>query len=559
MPRRSRGMQPLQYLTVFVLFLAGLYSLVLFTGDKKKIPHLGIDLQSGTRVTLTARTLDGKDPDQNSLKLAKNIIEQRVNGLGVAGSEVLIQGSNLVITVPGEEGSQAKTLGQTARLYIRPVAKDPVKGEAMVWNKETAPDMFAPPPPPAPPANGEQAPPAGEPAPAGQDVTEEQAKEIQQARAIRQSPDVLVKVSQEEIQNIRLMMLTDPEGTAKLVEQKFGPLDKAVKSLDCSKPDPLRGNDDPKLPLVTCSTDGKEKLVLEPSIIDGQEISEAGSQFDNQRGTWSVSLSFKPHGQEIWSKYTEGHVGTQTAITLDSRVVSHPVIQGVINGSTQITGDFSATQARELANVLRYGSLPLSFSSSEAQTISATLGLASLRAGLIAGVVGLVLVLLYSLFYYRALGFLALLSLILTGVANYAVVVLLGRWIGFTLDLAGIAGFIIGIGMTADSFVVYFERIKDEVREGRSFRSAVPRAWERARRTILSGNAVTFIAAAVLYILAIGEVRGFAFTLGLTTIMDLVVVFLVTHPLVHAASTRAWWAKPSRTGLGRARAQAVSA
>lgn len=555
MSRRSRGTRPLQYLIVFVLFVVGLYALVFFQGDKKKIPHLGIDLQSGTRVTLTARTLDGKNPDPNSLKLAKDIIEKRVNGLGVAGSEVVVQGSNLVITVPGEEGSQAKSLGQTARLYIRPVLTNPSTGEPSVFTKQSNPDLFAP---PQPQTDGQAAPePAGSNAPADPDVTEEQAKAIREARAIRQDPGVLIGLTPEDIQNIRAMSVTDLEGAKKLIEEKLGPLEKAVKSLDCSKPDPLRGNDDPKLPLVTCSRDGSEKLVLEPSIIDGQEISRAGSQFDNQGGGWTVSLSFKPHGQEIWSKYTAEHLHTQTAITLDSQVVSHPTIQGVINGDTQISGNFTSNEAKELANVLQYGSLPLSFSSSEAETISATLGLASLRAGLIAGGVGLLLVLAYSLFYYRALGFLALLSLVLTGVANYAVVVLLGRWIGFTLDLAGIAGFIIGIGMTADSFVVYFERIKDEVREGRSFRSAVPRAWERARRTVLSGNAVTFIAASVLYIIAIGEVKGFAFTLGLTTIMDLVVVFLVTHPLVHAASTRAWWSKPSRTGLARARAQAV--
>lgn len=182
--------------------------------------------------------------------------------------------------------------------------------------------------------------------------------------------------------------------------------------------------------------------------------------------------------------------------------------------------------------------------------MSATLGLASLEAGLIAGIVGLVLVLLYSLVYYRMLGVLVALSLVMSGLAVYAVMVLLGRYINFTLDLAGIAGLIIGIGMTADSFVVFFERIKDEIREGRSFRSAVPRGWARARRTILSGNAVSFIAAAVLYVLAVGQVRGFAFTLGLTTILDVVVVFLVTWPLVHLASTSKFWSKPSVNGLG---------
>ncbi|MGH3597464.1 MAG: SecD/SecF family protein translocase subunit, partial [Mycobacterium sp.] len=192
----------------------------------------------------------------------------------------------------------------------------------------------------------------------------------------------------------------------------------------------------------------------------------------------------------------------------------------------------------------------LSFESSEAETVSATLGLTSLRAGLIAGAIGLVLVLVYSLLYYRVLGLLTALSLVASGAMVFAILVLLGRYINYTLDLAGIAGLIIGIGTTADSFVVFFERIKDEIREGRSFRSAVPRGWARARKTIVSGNAVTFLAAAVLYFLAIGQVKGFAFTLGLTTILDIVVVFLVTWPLVYVASKSATMAKPVYNGLG---------
>jgi preprotein translocase subunit SecD len=207
----------------------------------------------------------------------------------------------------------------------------------------------------------------------------------------------------------------------------------------------------------------------------------------------------------------------------------------------------------------------LSFAASEAETVSATLGLASLEAGLIAGAIGLVFVLIYCLLYYRMLGILTALSLVLSLVAIYGILVLLGRWISFTLDLAGIAGLIIGIGMTADSFVVFFERIKDEIREGRSFRSAVPRGWARARRTILSGNAVSFIAAAVLYVLAVGQVRGFAFTLGLSTLLDIVIVILVTWPLVNLASRSEFWSKPSINGLGavqeiaRARKRAAAA
>jgi len=313
----------------------------------------------------------------------------------------------------------------------------------------------------------------------------------------------------------------------------------------------LAGNDDPNLPLITCSQDGNEVYLLDKSIISGEQIENASSGLDQQQGVYVVDLQFKSDATKIWADFTAANVGTQTAFVLDSKVVSAPEIREPIpGGRTQITGQFTDSSARELANVLKYGSLPLSFESSEAETVSATLGLTSLRAGLIAGAVGLALVLLYSLLYYRILGVLIALSLVASGAMVYAILVLLGRWIGYTLDLAGIAGLIIGIGMTADSFVVFFERIKDEIREGRSFRSAVPRGWNRARKTILSGNAVTFLAAAVLYVLAVGQVKGFAFTLGLTTILDVVVVFLVTWPIVYVASKSPMMAKPRLNGLG---------
>jgi len=322
----------------------------------------------------------------------------------------------------------------------------------------------------------------------------------------------------------------------------------------CGNDDILAGNDDPKLPLVTCSTDHKQVYLLEPSIISGDQIQDASSNMNQHGIGYVVDLQFKPDAAAKWADFTTNKVGTQTAFTLDSQVVSAPVIQEPIpGGRTQINGGdppFTASTAKQLANVLKYGSLPLSFESSEAQTVSATLGLTSLRAGLIAGGIGLILVLLYSLVYYRVLGLLTALSLIASGAMVFAILVLLGRAINYTLDLAGIAGLIIGIGTTADSFVVFFERIKDEIREGRSFRSAVPRGWTRARKTIVSGNAVTFLAAAVLYFLAIGEVKGFAFTLGLTTILDLVVVFLVTWPLVYLASKSSTLSKPAYNGLG---------
>jgi preprotein translocase subunit SecD len=324
-----------------------------------------------------------------------------------------------------------------------------------------------------------------------------------------------------------------------------------VMARQCNQEDILAGNDDPNLPLVTCNTQHNEVYLLAPSIISGDQIANASSGMNQQTAGNVVDLQFKSAAANTWADFTAAHIGTQTAFVLDSQVVSAPRIEEAIpGGRTQIHGDFTQAQARELANVLKYGSLPLSFESSEAQTVSATLGLTSLRAGLIAGGIGLVLVLLYSLMYYRVLGLLTALSLVASGAMVFAILVLLGRYINYTLDLAGIAGLIIGIGTTADSFVVFFERIKDEIREGRTFRSAVPRGWVRARKTIVSGNAVTFLAAAVLYVLAIGQVKGFAFTLGLTTILDTVVVFLVTWPLIYLASKSTRMAKPALNGLG---------
>ncbi|MFY9490089.1 MAG: protein translocase subunit SecD, partial [Mycobacterium sp.] len=379
-----------------------------------------------------------------------------------------------------------------------------------------------PTPPPGPPGKP-GTPPTGQPAPP--DPREDLAGRIKFEKELRQSTN----------QNLLLLSVQYMAGR-------------------CDQEDVLAGNDDPDLPLVTCSQDQKYVYLLDKSIISGDQIKDAVSGFDQQSGAFVVDLEFKDEASTTWADFTAANIGTQTAFTLDSQVVSAPQIREAIpGGRTQISGGdppFTADSAKQLANVLKYGSLPLSFESSEAETVSATLGLTSLRAGLIAGAIGLVAVLVYSLLYYRILGLLTALSLVAAGAMVYGILVLLGRYINYTLDLAGIAGLIIGIGTTADSFVVFFERIKDEIREGRSFRSAVPRGWARARKTILSGNAVSFLAAAVLYFLAVGQVKGFAFTLGLTTILDVVVVFLVTWPLVYLASKSTLLSKPAFNGLG---------
>ena len=573
MASSSAPVHPARYLSAFLVLLIGVYLLVFLTGDKRAHPKLGIDLRGGTRVTLTARTPDGSRPSREALAQAQQIISARVNGLGVSGSEVVVDGDNLVITVPGNDGNEARNLGQTARLYIRPVIQvipaQPAQEPKPAPQQPPAGAPPAAPPAPGGPAPGAVPPPAGQPAPPPAqpgaqprpyplDPTPPPSPPPSPAPPAPGAPPAGEQPADLPAPPDPRKDLADRIAAEKnwrqSTRQGIQYLALQYQATMCGKDDILAGNDDPNLPLVTCSTDHKAAYLLAPSIISGDQIQNATSGM-NQRGIgYVVDVQFKPAAANVWADYTAAHVGEQTAFALDSQVVSAPRINEAIpGGRTQISGGdppFTAGTARQLANVLKYGSLPLSFEASEAQTVSATLGLTSLRAGLIAGGIGLILVLLYSLFYYRALGLLTALSLICSGAMVFAILVLLGRYINYTLDLAGIAGLIIGIGTTADSFVVFFERIKDEIREGRSFRSAVPRGWVRARKTIVSGNAVTFLAAAVLYFLAIGQVKGFAFTLGLTTILDLVVVFLVTWPLLYLASKSPRLAKPAFNGLG---------
>ncbi|MCF8610728.1 protein translocase subunit SecD [Gordonia sp. HY285] len=495
----QRETSPWAPLLGFIGVLALIFVLVFATGDHKAEPKLGIDLQGGTRVVLTARTENGQAPDKTQLDLARQIIEQRVNGLGVGGSEVVVNGSTLVITVPGDDGKQARSLGQTARLYIRPVVtQTPATPQKADPNAKKVSEM----------------------------TSEEQTAAIDAARQARQAPAGADQATMQRLQAEMAKVNCSPDAV-----------------------DPLVGYDKPDQYLVACGDKDGQVYLLEPMIIKGTDVDKAKAQ-QNEGGQWVVAVDYKGDGKDTWAEYTGKNVGKVTATVLDTQVVSAATINSAIIGTTEISGDFTQSEAEELANALQYGSLPLSFETSDAQTVSATLGLTSLRAGLIAGAIGLLAVLLYALLYYRMLGFLTFLSLILAAAMVYGLIVLLGRWIGFTLDLSGIAGLIIGIGMTADSFVVYFERIKDEMREGRSFRSAVNRGWQSARRTVWTGNAVSFIAAAIIYFLAVGQVKGFAFTLGLTTIIDVVIVFLVTHPMVVLASRTDFLSRSRINGLG---------
>jgi preprotein translocase subunit SecD len=592
--------RPAKYLGAFVLIVVALYSLVFFTGNGKATPKLGIDLQGGTRVTLTARAPDGKTPTDEALNQARTLIETRVNGLGVSGSEVIRDGTNLVITVPGADGEGAKSLGKTARLAFRKVVGSPAQNAPAM-----PPQTSGSTPPastsgsPAPTSPGSPAPsesagatppssgaPQGRPAPLLEQQPSSGAPSTS-ASAPPASDAAQPPAEQPDCQAV-FNGKYSADTTKAIAEAKACRQDPALTTLDaqtvqqalqaftCPEKDPLLGNDDFDKPLITCDQDRKSKYVLAPvnpaaddkttkaddfslyTRLTGEDINNATSGNDPQGAGFVVSLDFKGDGGAKWGKFTTANTQQQVAVVLDSQVVSAPNInEPILGGNTQISGTFTQKEADQLANVLKYGSLPLSFEASEAETVSATLGLASLQAGLIAGGIGLGLVFIYCLFYYRLLGVLTILSLVLSAGIVYAVLVLLGRWIGFTLDLAGIAGFIVSIGITADSFVVFFERLKDEVREGRSFRSAVPRAWIRSRRTILSADGVSFLASAILYVIAVGQVKGFAFTLGMSTVLDLVVVFLVTHPLVAMASKSKFLSNPKLSGLGGAQQAGV--
>ncbi|MDK8592302.1 protein translocase subunit SecD [Corynebacterium accolens] len=571
--KNSNRQWPKRALALFGLIVVVIYALVFFTGNRQAAPKLGIDLQGGTRVTLAPQ---GEDPTQDQLRQARNILEQRVNGMGVSGSEVVINGNTLVITVPGEDASQAQAVGQTSQLYFRPVAQpsapdlDKLDKEledmANRWVKYGVLDKDE--------ANKKL-----------EDVTNAVAQQEAQAEGKEpkdvKAPKVSAKPLDEPSNSIEQTERRD-EVTEMLLKdrQSDDPTMQAAASslLTCQgSADPLAGADDPSKPFVTCDYDSSTPYVLEPApLLSGIEDEDGtrltGNEIDTnspingglnpQSGQMEISFSFKtgngPNGSQTWADLTREHLNDQIAITLDSAVISAPVIQGATpyGSATSINGDFSQEEANNLANNLRYGALPLSFAGENGEpggtveSIPPTLGKAALEAGLWAGLAGLILVILYSLYYFRALSGVSIIFLLGSGLLTYGAIVLLGRWIGYSLDLSGIAGLVIGVGATADSFVVYYERIKDELLEGRTFRSATQKAWERSRSTIVTGNAVTLIGSVIVYFLAIGEVKGFAFTLGLTTIFDLVVSFLVMAPLMQIIGRRPAAAKPSMNGLG---------
>jgi preprotein translocase subunit SecD len=509
-----------------------------FWPGQSHTPKLGLDLRGGTQVILSPVSTTGAEVNDDQLKQAVEIIRQRVDGSGVAEAEVTTQGSGstakIIVSIPGVTNQAIlDSLATTAKLDFRPV----ISIDYGAPQTAPTPSSSA-----SPGASGSASPSASPSASAsasgnGAAVT---GGLRPAAGTASPSPTPSPSASGSKAPATGLPPIQSAANDAALQA--------AYTALDCSVEGATKGGPaDPAKYIATCSTDGALKYLLDPAAVQGTEISSASAGLSQNGTGWEVNLTFTPEGSKQFAEVTgklaqQSPPQNQFAITLDGLVQSAPSVEtAIIGGSAVITGSFSADEAKALANVLKYGSLPVSLEVSSVEQLSPTLGDDQLRAGLIAGALGLLLVIIYLVAYYRALGLVAVASLLVAAVITYELFVILGRQLGFTLSLAGVAGAIVAIGITADSFVVYFERIRDEIREGRSLRAAGDAGWIRARRTILAADFVSLLAAVVLYFLSVGSVRGFAFTLGLTTLVDIAVAFLFTRPLVSLLMRTSWF------------------
>ena len=517
---------PGRTLIVLAVLVAGLITLMAVSGTWT--PKLGLDLRGGTTITLTAKNTSGTGAvDPNSLQLAKTIIQSRVDSLGVGESEVTTSGDNqIVVTVPNvQQDELVRLVGQTAVLRFRAV-----QAAEQVQPPAPAPSATAE------PSQGATAQPSGEPT----GGASESAKAPSNAPSAPQAGNNLPMPALPTAPPLPL------DKACAAADGKGIPPDKALdwQPTEACQAAFAEFTCETKVTevadqgLFACNQEKNEKYLLGPTLIEGNQLTSAVAGIPQNNVNWVVNLEFNPEGAAAFEKATrqisqQSEPQNRFAIVLDGVSISAPSVnEAIAGGRAEISGNFTQQSATELANVLKYGALPLAFDVSEVSNVSATLGGEQLRAGIIAGIIGLVLVVGYCFLYYRGLGIVVVASLAIGAVITYACMVLLGSSVGFALNLPGIAGAIVAIGITADSFVIFFERIRDEVREGRSLRTAVETGWRRARQTILIADTVSMLSALVLFVLAIGAVKGFAFTLGLTTLIDVLVVFLFTKPLM---------------------------
>ncbi|MBN9607621.1 MAG: protein translocase subunit SecD [Actinomycetales bacterium] len=468
-------------------------------------PKLALDLEGGTQLILQAQVADGQQVTTEQLNQAVAIIRQRVDASGVAEAEISTQAPDrITIAIPGEpDQATLDRISASAKLDFRPV---------LVAGAPSASSVGDPTASPSPTPGASETPiPSETPTPAS-------------------TPSVTPTDASD------LNWIT-PE-----LQQQYD-------DFDCASIDPTQANiADPDAPYITCEADNSVKYILGPVEVPGSDISDAssGQVYSAQgvnTGEWAVNIVFNGDGTAAFADVTKRLVAmsppqNQFAIVLDGKVISAPRTQAAItDGRPQITGNFTQESAKTLADQLKYGALPLGFELQSRDTISATLGQSQLLSGLIAGAIGLVLVVIYSFFQYRALASVTILSLVAAALLTFLTIDIMSWYYGYRLSLAGIAGLIVAIGFTVDSFIVYFERIRDELRDGRGLVGAVEAGWKRALRTIFAAKGVNLLSAVVLYVLAVGSVRGFALTLGITVVIDVLVVVLFTHPMLQLLAT----------------------
>jgi preprotein translocase subunit SecD len=533
---------------------------------------LGLDLSSGTQLTMKATPLTGGTPSTAEMNEAISIILARVNGTGNSGAVVQTEGpDDLNVSVPGKTTQQTEALvSTTALLMFR---------QTLLFQPYTAPSA-TPSATPSPSASASASPSASSTATPKVSASPTASATSTAKTSAKIVPDVSASTSPSASASAKATATPSSSaspsaspspsatssasasssalGNASLVNKATL---KLFDKLVCTPNDTSKWKtqvgytkaedyDNPAAQIVACDSSG-DKYALDVAKVPGTQISSATAELSTTNNEWQVNLTLKSAGasaygtltSNMWTKYGEAADSNEDspdywldtlAIVLDGNVVTAPEVGGaILGGNAQITDSaFTQATATQLQNQLKYGSLPLNFTILSVQSVSAELGKAQLDGGLIAAAIGLGLVVLYSFLYYRGLGLVSVSSLIIAGGIAMLAIVLLTKYQNLALDLSGIAGLIVAIGITADSFVVFFERLRDDVREGKQLRPAVEAGWKRARRTILVSDTVSFIAALLLYYFSIGEVKGFAYTLGLTTIIDVVVVFLFTKPMV---------------------------
>ncbi|MEU6252904.1 protein translocase subunit SecD [Streptomyces sp. NPDC047043] len=516
-------------------------------------PRLGIDLAGGTSITLRAVAEPGQESaiNKTNMDTAVDIMNRRVNGLGVSEAEVQTQGNkNIIVNIPkGTNSKEARQqVGTTAKLYFRPVLATEVSGGAATASPSPSASSSA-----SGKATGKATEKATDKSTASSSATPSatatsQGRAVTDALKADSSPSATASSSAKASSSASPSASSSASAAASKLEAQYAALDCTSKAQRAKAGKGYKPTD----ATIACgnSSGQWQKYILGPAAVDGTDVKKAQAVFNTQTAAgWTVTMDFTGKGTKKFGDIT-GQLAQKTqpqnqfAIVLDGDVVSDPsVSQALTGGSAEISGSFTQEEAQSLANMLSYGALPLTFKEDSVTTVTAALGGEQLHAGLIAGAIGLGLVVIYLLLFYRGLSVIAIPSLIVSAILTYVIMALLGPAIGFALNLPAVCGAIVAIGITADSFIVFFERIRDEIREGRSLRPAVERAWPRARRTILVSDFVSFLAAAVLFIVTVGKVQGFAFTLGLTTVLDVVVVFLFTKPLMTILARRKFFAQ----------------